>query len=94
MTADNGPEFEPLFKIETSRTLVYFTHPYSSWERVQNERRNSLLREFIPKGASTEDFSDDVLMMADARNDCPRRILAYKTSTDLFGAFPDEVYAV
>ncbi len=95
MTADNGSEFETLSKMETLGTMVYFTHPYSSWERAQNERHNGLLREYIPKGASIEQFSDDdVLMMADELNDRPRRILGYKTPTDLFGAFPDKVYAV
>ena len=46
MTADNGPEFETLSKFES----LGFTHPYSSWERPQNERHNGLLRDFIPKG--------------------------------------------
>ncbi|MCI7330937.1 MAG: IS30 family transposase [Selenomonadaceae bacterium] len=39
MTADNGPEFEKLSTFERLGTKVYFTHPYSSWERPQNEPR-------------------------------------------------------
>ncbi len=30
-------------------TTVYFTHPYSSWEKGQIEYCNKLLRQYIPK---------------------------------------------
>ena len=76
MTADNGPEFETFSKFESLGTKIYFTHPYSSWERPQNERHNGLLRDFIPKGMSIELFTDeDILNMADELNQRPRRIL-------------------
>ena len=38
MTADNDSEFTTFSKLESLRTKVYFAHPYSSWERPQNER--------------------------------------------------------
>lgn len=95
MTADNGPEFTTFSKIESLGTKVYFTHPYSSWERPQNERHNGLLREFIPKGTSIERYTDDdILDMADTLNQRPRRILGYYSPTELFEAFLDEVYAI
>ena len=95
MTADNGPEFETLSQFESLGTKMYFTHPYSSWERAQNERHNGLLRDFIPKGKSMEQFSDDdILTIADMLNQRPRRILGYHTPTELFDAFLDEVYAI
>lgn len=76
MTADNGPEFATISKYEDLGTQIYFTHPYSSWERPQNERHNGLLRDYIPKGESIEQYSDeDLLNMADAVNQRPRRIL-------------------
>lgn len=59
MTVDNGPEFETLSQYERLGTKIYFTHPYSSWERPQNERHNGLLRDYIPKGISIELYSDD-----------------------------------
>ena len=72
MTADNGPEFETLSQFERLGTKMYFTHPYSSWERAQNECHNGLLRDFIPKGMAIERFSDeDILNMADALNQRP-----------------------
>lgn len=35
ITTDNGSEFAELSKLEeTSKTLVYYAHPYASWEKV------------------------------------------------------------
>ena len=95
MTADNGPEFETFSKFESLGTKIYFTHPYSSWERPQNERHNGLLRDFIPKGMSIERFTDeDILNIADALNQRPRRILGYRSPTELFDTFLDGVYSI
>ena len=42
-----------------------------------------------------EQFSDeDILNMADALNQRPRRIWGYHTPTELFDVFLDEVYAI
>lgn len=95
MTADNGPEFTTFSKLESLGNKVYFVHPYSSWECPQNERHNGLLREFIPKGTSIEQHTDDdILDMADTLNQRPRRILDYHSPAELFEAFLDEVYAI
>ena len=89
MTADNGPEFTTFSNLESLGTKVYFAHPYSSWERHQNEHHNGLLREFIPKGTSIEQYTDDdILDMADILNQRPCRIWDYHK------AFLDEVYAI
>ena len=51
ITSDNGSEFSELASIEeVVDTKVYYTHPYSSWEKGTNERHNGLIRKFIPKG--------------------------------------------
>lgn len=95
MTADNGPEFETFSQYEQLGTKIYFTHPYSSWERPQNERHNGLLRDYIPKGTSIERYSDEaVLSIADELNQRPHRILGYHTPAELFDHFLDEVYAI
>lgn len=94
ITADNGSEFENFAQVEQWGTLVYFAHPYSSWERPINERHNGLLRGFIPKGVSMEKFSpEQVLAFADELNGRPRRRLGYRTPEELFEAFLDCVYA-
>ena len=70
------------------------THPYTSWERAQNERHNGLLRRYVPKGVSIESFSDeDILWAADALNSLPRKNLGYCTPEELFEAFLDIVCA-
>lgn len=93
-TADNGSEFEHLSQSEQWGSMVYFAHPYSSWERPQNERHNGILRRFIPKGVSMERYTpQDVLFFADEMNGLPRKRLGYSTPEELFEAFLDSVHA-
>ncbi len=95
MTADNGPEFETFSKFESLGTKIYFAHPYSSWERPQNERQNGMLRDYIPKGTSIERFSDeDILNIADELNQRPRRSLGYHSPIELFDDILDRIYAI
>lgn len=57
ITSDNGAEFRHLARLEEKGVEVYFAHPFSSWERSQNERHNRILRKFIPKGTSLKGTS-------------------------------------
>ena len=94
ITVDNGAEFADFAQIEQYGTKVYFAHPYTSWERAQNERHNGLLRRYVPKGVSIENFSEeDILWAADALNSLPRKNLGYCTPEELFEAFLDIVCA-
>ncbi len=52
ITLENGSECADFAQVEAWGTQVYFAHPYTSWERPQNERHNGLFRAFVPKGAS------------------------------------------
>ena len=93
ITTDNGSEFEDLSKIEQWGVKVYFAHPYSSWERPQNERHNGLLRRYIPKGVSIDLYHpEEVLAFSDEINGLPRRLLGYRTPEELFETFLDKVY--
>ncbi|MBA3582848.1 MAG: IS30 family transposase [Gammaproteobacteria bacterium] len=48
---DNGKEFAAFQKIEDATQLeIYFSDPYSSWQRGCNENTNGLLRQYFPKG--------------------------------------------
>ena len=74
---------------------IYFAHPYSSWERAQNERHNRLFRRYVPEGASIENYTDEQIMwFADEMNDLPGRQLRYSTPAELFDEFLDQVYSV
>ena len=95
ITSDNSSEFANLSTLETETdTKVYFTHPYSSFEKGTNERHNGLIRRFIPKGKCISDYSsDDIAFIEEWMNTLPRRILNYKTLEELFEIHLDELYA-
>ena len=95
ITADNGTEFERLSELTAWGVDVFFAHPYSSWERAQNERHNRLFRRYVPKGRSIENYSaEQILCFADEMNDLPRKQLAYATPAELFEEFLDQLYSV
>ena len=94
ITGDNGSEFANLSQIEEKGISVYFTHPYSSYEKGTNECHNRMLRRFIPKGKSINNYSaDDLLYFADKINNLPRKILGYHTPEELFEKELDRIYA-
>jgi len=86
VTADNGCEFAELSTaIKSNDWLVYFAHPYSSFERGTNERHNGLIRRFIPKGKAISNFSINFIKKVnDWCNDLPRKILNYQTPQQRF----------
>ncbi len=92
---DNGSEFVLLNELAERGTRVYFTHPYSSWEKGTNVCHNKLLRRFIPKEKSMVGYSAvDIAYMADWANTLPRKILGYRTPDELFDTELDKIYAI
>jgi len=91
VTFDNGVEFLgwksleiSILKPEERRTMVYFAHSYSSWERGTNENQNRMIRRFVPKGVNIASFSDeDIQEIEDWMNNYPRKILGYKTAKQM-----------
>jgi IS30 family transposase len=87
ITFDNGSEFLGWESLEASilrggekRTLIYFAHAYSSWERGTNENHNRMIRRFIYKGLDIDGFTDhEIKQIEDWMNNYPRRILGYNT---------------
>lgn len=58
-TTYNGPEFTEYLKITQDLVAkVYFADPYSSWPKGAIENANKLIRQFIPKSANFNDFTD------------------------------------
>lgn len=94
LTMDNGSEFLDSEGIEASclypgrkRTLCYYAHPYSAWERGSNENANKLIRRFIPKGSDIGKLShSDIRRIEHWMNNYPRRLLAYKTAQQVYSA--------
>ena len=81
VTADNGSEFGDGSMIERSitasgqqRTQVYFCHPYSSWERGQNENQNRFVRRWVKKGGDLSAYTpEEWEKITEWVNNYPRR---------------------
>lgn len=81
ITCDNGVEFLDQKGIEKSRytkgnrTIVYYCHPYSSYERGTNENINRMIRRFFPKGTNFDTVpKEQIEMVENWINNYPRKI--------------------
>ena len=85
VTSDNGSEFADLGSYLPKSTQVYYAHPYSSYERGTNEKQNSLVRRFFPKGKSFDNITDEqVAFVEHWINNLPRKIFNYHCSVFVF----------
>ena len=85
VTSDNGREFVDLGRYLPKSTKVYYAHPYSPYERGTNEKQNSLVRRFFPKGRSFDNITDEqVAFVEHWINNLPRKIFNYHCSDFLF----------
>ena len=85
ITFDNGSEFSDSEAFESLGTIIYYAHPYSAWERGQNEHFNGMLRRFIPKGKDLSFLTqNDLDRFAYALNNFPRKKLNYSCPDILF----------
>lgn len=82
VTCDNGVEFLNAEGIEKSRytkgnrTILYYCHPYSAYERGTNENINRMIRRFFPKGIDFDTVTKkQVKFVEDWINNYPRKIL-------------------
>ena len=86
LTYDNGSEMAQ-HKLFTKHTKiqVYFTHPYSPWERPTNENSNGLVRDYFPAGTDFNTVSKARLKEVQHQlNERPRHVLDYKTPKEVF----------
>jgi IS30 family transposase len=86
LTLDNGTEFTCHEAItEVTGLECYFADPYSSWQRGSNENTNGLIRQFLPKGMSLKEVTQEQLdRIAFLINNRPRKRLAYRTPLEVF----------
>ena len=87
VTPDRGSEFT-LYQ-DVSKALdglpFYFADPHSPWQRGTNENTNSLIREFLPKGADFAPiYSADIAHFISLLNLCPRKCLAWRSPAEIF----------
>nr|WP_317450562.1 IS30 family transposase [Desemzia incerta] len=84
-TSDHGSEFTGLHEALQDVVDVYFSHPYTSWERGTSENQHKLIRRFLPKGKPMTDVCEaQCLRIQQWMNYYPRRILDYQTPHDCF----------
>jgi IS30 family transposase len=86
ITADNGCEFHGYRDIEMGRDLkFYFAPPHHSWERGTNENTNGLIRQYLPKGTSMADLTQEQCdWIANELNERPRERYNFRTPNELF----------
>lgn len=88
ITSDNGKEFalHELIAQELGAKF-YFADPYASWQRGLNENTNGLLRQYVPKKANLDRFSElDIRCFQNRLNKRPRKGLGFASPFQVFTA--------
>lgn len=82
LTTDNGIENKQhILVTKKTGTPVFFTDPYSSWQKGSVENANRMLRRYFPKGTDFAKVNEtDVVYALRCINNKPRKILGYKSS--------------
>lgn len=90
LTLDNDISFSHWKKLERDlNTIIYFTHPYRSWEKGLVENTNRWIRLFVPKRS-------DIALVSPAKierslhylNEIPRQCLNYQTALEVYTQCP------
>ena len=85
VTYDNGLEFSGHCKVTHALgARGYFCQPYHSWEKGGVENFNGLVRQYLPKGTSFADLTDERLKEIEEEiNHRPRKVLNIKSPSEL-----------
>lgn len=82
VTADNDVAFGCWKELEKRcKFIMYFTHPYRSWEKPLVEQTNKMIRQFVPKKTNLRTVSER--KMGEVHrflNQTPRQCLNYLTA--------------
>jgi len=81
ITFDRGHENARHYELSIP---TYFCDAYSSWQRGANENQNKLLRRYFPKGTDFRRVSHQQIQeVVDRINNKPRKVLGYRTATEV-----------
>jgi transposase, IS30 family len=85
LTTDNGIENKQhAIVTQKTGTPVFFTDPYSSYQKGGVENANRMLRRYFPKGTNFATVTQtDVAEALKRINNKPRKILGYKSSLQI-----------
>lgn len=86
LTNDNGFEFrEHQRESKLLNIPIYFTNPYSSWEKGTCENMNGLIRQYFPKRSVTRNLTDaKIKEIQQLLNSRPRKKLGFLTPNEAF----------
>ncbi len=86
ITTDNGTEFaEHEMIAKALDTNIYFTHPYSSWEKGLIEYTNKLIRQYIPEKSNFNDYNSiNIRQIQKKINARPREKLNFEKPVEIF----------
>lgn len=86
ITTDNGLEFACHEYITKKLEVpIYFTDPYSSWQKGSIENQNGLVRQYISKSSSFDDVTHQfVAKVANKLNHRPKEKLKFRTPFECF----------
>lgn len=86
LTLDNGTEMAYHEEMERlTGAVVYFAHPYHSWERGTNENTNGLIRRYLPKKTRFDQLTQaDIDRLVRRINTRPRKRLGYMSPYTVF----------
>ena len=92
---DNRREFAEHKKVSKALNCqIYFTHPYSSWEKGQVENTNGLIRQYYPKKEIIDEFNTKNIKQIQYKiNRRPRKNLEFKRPVDIFYKFVNDEVA-
>lgn len=84
LTTDNGIENKDHSQITKEiGATVYFTDPYSSWQKGGVENANKMIRRYFPKGTDFGEVTQQQVDQAIALiNQKPRKILGFKSALE------------
>ena len=85
VTFDNGSEFSDYPVIAKAlRCKIYFTDPYSPWQRGTCENTIGLIRQYVPKGTSGAHLTSAQIRNIEHKlNHRPRKCLGFKTPAEV-----------
>ena len=89
ITTDNGGEFAKHKLISKKLKIpVFFTDPYSSWQKGTVENTNKLIRQYIPKSMNIRYLSrNKLLVIQNMLNYRPRKVLFFNFPANIFYNF-------
>ena len=86
LTYDRGKEMAEHERLAPRLAIrIFFADPYSPWQRGTNENTTGLLRQYLPKGTDSSEYTQRELnTIAHRLNTRPRKCLNFATPLEVY----------